>query len=115
MDDLVNNLREFADDGYPELSIEAADRIEALTEQRDAARHDAVEAEAYATELEAKLAEAIECNEEFSVDNQHLKMRAQKAEARVAKAVAALHQMLDDPEYWSPYARTTLAEIGSDK
>jgi len=30
MDDLVNNLRKFADDGYPELSIEAADRIEAL-------------------------------------------------------------------------------------
>ena len=38
----------------------AADRIEALTEQCDAARRDAVEAEAYATELEAKLEKAVE-------------------------------------------------------
>jgi hypothetical protein len=30
-DELVEQLREFADDGYPELSIAAADRIEALT------------------------------------------------------------------------------------
>ena len=46
--DLVNELRVFADDGYPHLSLEAADRIEALT---------------------AKLADAIEglekCQEEL--------------------------------------------------
>jgi hypothetical protein len=39
---------------------QAADRIEALTEQLEAARADAKEAEAYAEELEAKLAKAVE-------------------------------------------------------
>jgi len=36
-----------------------ADRIEALTEQLTAAQHDAKEAEAYAEEVEAKLAKAV--------------------------------------------------------
>ena len=36
------------------------DQIKALTEQRDEARRDAVEAEAYATELEANLAKALD-------------------------------------------------------
>jgi hypothetical protein len=42
-----------------------SDRIEALTEQLEAARGDAKEAEAYAEELEAKLAEAVEALQAF--------------------------------------------------
>jgi len=59
----IGGLPDFADLYVKKLiaRAEAAeDRIEALTEQRDAARRDAVEAEAYATELEAKLAKAGE-------------------------------------------------------
>jgi hypothetical protein len=37
-DDLVKDLREFADDGFPELSIAAADRIETLTAEVGEAR-----------------------------------------------------------------------------
>jgi hypothetical protein len=51
-EELVKRLRDFAEDAYDDL---AADRIEALTEQLEAARADAKEAEAYAEELEAKL------------------------------------------------------------
>jgi len=74
--ELVKALRDFADDGYADLSIAAADRIEALTAERDehwksfvhwrkeadalteqleAARADAEEAEAYAEEVDAKM------------------------------------------------------------
>lgn len=31
--------------------------------------------------------------------------------AKLAKAVEALQEMLEDPEYWSPYARATLSEL----
>jgi len=37
--------------------------------------------------------------------------RVEAAEDKLAKAVVALHQMLEDSEYWSPYARATLAEL----
>jgi predicted RNase H-like nuclease (RuvC/YqgF family) len=43
-----------------ERVMEQDDLIEALTEQLEAARADAKEAEAYAEELEAKLAKAVE-------------------------------------------------------
>ena len=45
------------------------DRIEALTEQLAAAQHDAKEAEAYAEELEAKLAKAVEALGAIVVDD----------------------------------------------
>ncbi len=90
MDDLVQRLRDF----YPhphELEVvdEAADRIEAMTEQRDAARRDAVEAEAYATELEAKLAKAVKALKEI--------------------------EWSDDSDWQADRARAALTEIGSDK
>ena len=57
--DLLKRLRNAATkrDGFDAvyLSPEAADRIEALTEQLEAARLDAEEAEAYSMWLEAKL------------------------------------------------------------
>jgi hypothetical protein len=81
MDDLVNQalaelgdiVRCHCDEAYisrrlhdPSCNCDSAEAldtvkksIEALTEQRDAARRDAVEAEAYATEVEAKLAKAV--------------------------------------------------------
>ncbi len=37
--------------------------------------------------------------------------RVEAAEDKLAKAVVALHQMLEDSEYWSPYARATLARL----
>jgi hypothetical protein len=37
-EELVKALRDFADDGYAELSVAAADRIEALTKERNALR-----------------------------------------------------------------------------
>jgi len=33
------------------------------------------------------------------------------SEGKLAKAVVALRDMLEDSEYWSPYARATLAEL----
>lgn len=68
------------------IGKEAAERIEALTEQLTAAQHDAEEAEAYAEELEQRL----------------------------AKAQGALHQIAGKKGYaYDPWgiARATLAEI----
>jgi hypothetical protein len=73
-------------------------------------------------ELEAKLAEALECNEEFSMDNKYLKKRAEVAEAKLAKAVDVIDWALicwDDHNThgymmqgdWVLDARTTLAEL----
>jgi microcystin degradation protein MlrC len=64
-EELVKRLRDYEEfeqgrDGQivcqkSEIAVEAADRIEALTEQLEAARADAKEAEAYAEELERDL------------------------------------------------------------
>ena len=68
--DLVKRLRNAATkrDGFDAvyLSPEAADRIEALTEQLEAARLDAKEAEAYSVWLEAKLAKAVEALDQIA-------------------------------------------------
>jgi hypothetical protein len=55
--DLVKRMREcpYGSRKTTKLLVEAADRIEALTEQLEAARLDAEEAEAYSVWLEAKL------------------------------------------------------------
>ena len=50
----------------------AADRIEALTKQLEAARLDAKEAEAYSVWLEAKLAKAVEALGEIATDEHPL-------------------------------------------
>jgi hypothetical protein len=57
-EELVKRLREPWDGGFSRRmaeEFEAANRIEALTEQLEAARLDAEEAEAYSVWLEAKL------------------------------------------------------------
>ena len=52
-DELVERLLDWPYQGET-MAHEAADRIKQLTAERDEARRDAVEAEAYATELEAE-------------------------------------------------------------
>ena len=71
-DDLVKRLRANASWGDDRFA-EAADRIEQLTAERD---------------------EALECNEQFFVDNQFLKKRAEKAEAERDRLQAALWAIL---------------------
>ena len=46
--------------------------------------------------LDATLAEALECNEEFSIDNKYLKKRAEAAEAKLAKEREACAEALWD-------------------
>jgi predicted nucleic acid-binding Zn-ribbon protein len=112
-EELVKLLRDFADDGYADLSIAAADRIEALTEQLEAARADAKEAEAYAEELardlvksdndiddlKAKLAKAVEALKVISQFN---------STTSSSMNVYAIWKMADR-------ARATLAEIEGEK
>jgi hypothetical protein len=62
-EELVKRLREPWDGGFSRRmaeEFEAANRIEALTEQLEAARLDAREAEAYSAWLERRLAKAAE-------------------------------------------------------
>ena len=70
--ELIKRLREA--DSYNKkyyaldpLHKEAADRIEELNERLTAATDDAKEAEAYAEQLEAKLAKAVEALEYYNV------------------------------------------------
>jgi len=92
-DNLVRRLREPAfgtDTTERNLMGSAADRIEALTEQLEAARLDAKEAEAYALWLEGKL---------------------QKTEKALDK-IAGKAPYADDPY---DIARAALAELKGDK
>jgi len=61
--------------------------------------------------LDATLAEALECNEEFCMDNKYLKKRAEAAEAKLAKAVEALEKLNVGEGWAAQAARTTLAEL----
>jgi hypothetical protein len=96
-------------------AAEAADRIEALTEQleqlvaiNEAARADAKKAEAYAEELEV-----MNKNQEAMI--RQADRRGDALEAKLAKAVEALNYCINAPfSGWTiaqGYARTTLAEI----
>ena len=129
--ELVKALRDFADDGYADLSVAAADRIEALTakvklmddldvingekiealtEQLEAARADAKEAEAYAEELEAKLAEAVEALRKL-----HHAVCGETGFAacvRLDSGLAYPWPALDEADEMT---RTTLAEIEGEK
>jgi hypothetical protein len=91
----------------PNSAVEraAADRIEALTEQLEAARADAKEAEAYADELAG--------------DQVDLCRQLISAEDKLAKAVEALRGVMQHmPDYadtvWQD-ARATLAEIEGER
>jgi hypothetical protein len=66
-----------------DLDVINGEKIEALTEQLEAARADAKEAEAYAEELEAKNGNLCDL-----AVNEH--GRAERAEAKLSKAVKAL-------------------------
>lgn len=86
-----------------------ARRIEALTEQLAAAQHDAKEAEAYAEEVERELRDTQDRANAFATKEYYAKMRAERAEAKLAKAAAALefYTGYDD----GPIARAALNEI----
>jgi len=98
---------------------EAADRIEALTEQLEAARADAKEAEAYAEELEKE----IELNEQEACMLENDLIKADKEidnlKVKLAKAVEGLNYCINAPfSGWTiaqGYARATLAEIESSE
>jgi hypothetical protein len=75
-DDLVKQLLDMARVDGCRVSIAAAEAIKALTAERE---------------------ELVECNEQFSVDNQFLKKRVEKAEADNARLKAVLWKWL----YWS--------------
>jgi len=66
------------------------DRIEALTEQLAAAQHDAKEAEAYAEEVERELRDTQDRANAFATKEYYTEMRAERAEAKLAKAEAGL-------------------------
>ena len=102
-----------------------ADRIEALTEQRDAARQDAKEAEAYAEELEAKLSICEKYRDAYAEMGRIGTQAVRDLEAKLAKAVEALRFYAWENEMRLPsdgpwgagstdfgkVARATLAEI----
>ena len=87
--ELIESLRDWPYQGET-MANAAADRIEQLNERLTAATDDAKEAEAYAEQLEAKLAEC---------------------EARLGKAVEALETIVDNGGAGSYHlARATRAE-----
>jgi chromosome segregation ATPase len=93
--ELVERLRKGDTPMANHYMDEAADRIEALTEQLEAARADAKEAEAYAEGLEKE----IELNEQEACMLEDDFIKADKEiddlKAKLAKAVEALDRMLD--------------------
>ena len=100
------------------LAIElkaAQDRIAALTEQLAAACQDAKEAEAYAEELEEELRDTQDRANAFATKEYYTEMRAERAEAKLAKAVEGLKRICMQPDYRLPspqeIARATLAEL----
>lgn len=131
MDDLVKRLRDFDPHLHEwEVVDEAADRIDALererdelwklfvhwreeaddrAEQRDAARRDAVEAEAYATELKAKLAEAIEALQAIAAEAS-VPLRTGKNGINFKKMCKGWRKIATER---IDIARAALAEIGS--
>ena len=105
-----------------DLDVINGEKIEALTEQLEAARADAKEAEAYAEEL----GKEIELNEQEACMLEDDFIKADKEidnlKAKLAKAVEALEAIRDRQYYrMGPgitaqvIARTTLAEIEAEK
>jgi predicted RNase H-like nuclease (RuvC/YqgF family) len=105
-----------------DLDVINGEKIEALTEQLEAARADAKEAEAYAEGLEKE----IELNEQEACMLENDFINADKEidnlKAKLAKAVEALEAIRDRQYYrMGPgitaqvIARTTLAEIEAEK
>jgi hypothetical protein len=103
----------------PDDLISDAAAIEILTEQLEAARADAKEAEAYAEELEKE----IELNEQEACMLENDLIKADKEidnlKVKLAKAVEGLNYCINAPfSGWTiaqGYARATLAEIESSE
>ena len=109
--ELIARLRDAPADGLgtENLCLEAADRIEALTEQLAAAQHDAKEAEAYAEELEAKLATCEKYRDAYAEFDRIGTQAVRDLEAKLAKAEAGLREIAGECGCF--IARATLAEI----
>lgn len=139
-EELVKALRLLAFVHNDGAITQAADHIEALTEQLEAARADAKEAEAYAEELEKQLnicrmAQVVMENGIAQVErerddyafkladanNTYSEMHVALSEAndKLAKAVEGLNYCINAPlSGWTiaqGYARTKLAEIEGEK
>ena len=137
--ELIARLRDAKRD-WPEFGhdrAEAADRIEALTEQLAAAQHDAKEAEAYAEEVEAdrkktyeallkvsrihgeveaKLATCEKYRDAYAECDRIGTQAVRDLEAKLAKAVEALWLIVVDNTWGLEHktymkCRATLAEI----
>jgi predicted RNase H-like nuclease (RuvC/YqgF family) len=117
----VQGLTNLLDDqfGTPCEQIRHKQEIEALTEQLEAARADAKEAEGYAEELEKE----IELNEQEACMLENDLIKADKEidnlKVKLAKAVEGLNYCINAPfSGWTiaqGYARATLAEIESSE
>jgi hypothetical protein len=106
--DLVKRLRKRQEfefiDGYKRIewedddALEAADRIEVLTEQLEAARLDAKEAEAYSVWLEGKLAKAREALKEawFMLTVPHLDYEPEPEEPGLRRIKTTLAELTGD-------------------
>lgn len=101
-DDLVKRLREdqpvtqdMASTVQCALQDAAADRIEELEERLKAATDDAKEAEAYAEELEANLAEQIEWVKGLADDLIAAEGREARLKEKLAKVEEALRGWID--------------------
>jgi hypothetical protein len=83
-EELVKRLRGMDGDSMSIKTLdEAADSIEALTEQLEAARADAKEAEAYAEELDAKLGQAMWLLTEAAVQLEEGKIKTRRNRAEM--------------------------------
>lgn len=114
-EELIARLRDFDKVTVGDARV-AADRIEALTEQLAAAQHDAKEAEAYAEEVERELRDTQDRANAFATKEYYTEMRAERAEAKLAKAVEALELIVVDNTWGLEHqtymkCRATLAEI----
>ena len=113
-EELVKALRDFADDGYADLSIAAADRIEALTKERERlalAICGGEDAPGFAN------VQTVETLEKVARDNANDTMtqinRTLAVEAKLAQALEALREIAG--ECGCSTARAIIAEIEGEK
>lgn len=68
--------------------------IQELADYAEAAKRDAEEAEAYAAELEAELSDTQDRANAFATKEYYTEMRAKRAEAKLAKAVETIDDLI---------------------
>ena len=118
-EELVKALRDFADDGYADLSVAAADRIEELTAERDdwKEKHDAEALGLHvqmqrAEAAEAKLAHFTTALAMWLLTEAAVQLEDGKIKTRRNRALM-IRNLLD--EMGADNARATLAEIEGEK